>query len=106
MENQVVNLHDKVQKLIEQYSQDKKKLEEITRAHAQLKDENAQLMRQIETVTNQNSHSTDSVKDLEVQIASLEAKCQSLQTTLSEFENLASTAITKIDELIPSIPEN
>jgi len=106
MENQVVNLHDKLQKLIEQYSQDKKKLEELSLAYDQLKEENSQLMHQIETITSQNTHSADSVNELNAKIATLETKCQSMQSTLDEFEKLASAAITKIDELIPSIQYN
>ncbi|MBM4403705.1 MAG: hypothetical protein FJ042_04890 [Candidatus Cloacimonetes bacterium] len=105
MENQVVNLHDKVQKLIEQYSQDKKKLEKLTEQYQELKNENTQLMQQIETITSQNISSVDTVKELEDKIIVLENKCQTLQATVKEFEELATVAITKIDDLIPTVLE-
>ena len=64
MESHVVNLQDKIQKLIDQYTLDKQKLEELENKVAQLTEENSQLFAQIEASGSQNEmqETTDDMK--------------------------------------------
>ena len=49
MESNVINLQDKIQKLIDQYTLATKKVEEVEEKNRQLAEENSQLIAQIQT---------------------------------------------------------
>jgi len=62
-------------------------------------------MAQIESVRNSNSDSSERIRELENQLASLQTKYQELQDTVSGFESIASDAISQIDSIFPELEE-
>ncbi len=100
MENSAFNLQDKIQKLIDQYTLYKKKFDELEKVNTALTEENLQLIKQIEENNKLSSDSDAIVKGLEVKLAEAEKKYQELQGLLNSFENLAGSAIEKIDALV------
>lgn len=102
MENHVVNLQDKIQKLIDQYTIDKKKLEDLDKLNNELTEENLQLMQQIEDYTKLAGDSDSKVKELESKLAEMQIQKQELESMLGAFDALATEAIKKIDEFVPS----
>ena len=103
METNAISLQEKIQKLIDQYTLDKKKLDGLEEQNTHLKEENRQLMAQIENMNNANSGSASQVKELEEQIKTLESKYLELQKTISGFEDIATDAIAKIDSVFPDL---
>jgi chromosome segregation ATPase len=103
MESHVVNLTDKIQKLIDQYTLDKKKIEELETQNAQLTEENFQLFSQIEESSQISATQTDQLNALQNEFNALEAKYNDLQKMLSGFESMAEGAIKKIDSIFPLI---
>ncbi len=103
MESHVVNLTDKIQKLIDQYTLDKKKIEELETQNAQLTEENFQLFSQIEESSQISANQTDQLNALQNEFNALEAKYNDLQKMLSGFESMAEGAIKKIDSIFPLI---
>ncbi len=103
MESHVVNLTDKIQKLIDQYTLDKKKIEELETQNAQLTEENFQLFSQIEENSQISANQTDQLNALQNEFNALEAKYNDLQKMLSGFESMAEGAIKKIDSIFPLI---
>ncbi len=106
MDTHAVSLQDKIQKLIDQYTEDKKKLDLMEGQNADLKEENSQLMAQIEHFNNSKNTSSTRIQELEKQIKTLEAQYLELQQTIAGFESIASDAITKIDSLLPDWDSN
>jgi chromosome segregation ATPase len=104
MESHVVNLQDKIQKLIDQYTLDKQKLEELENKVAQLTEENSQLFAQIEASGSQNEMQENKYQTLQEEFNKLETRYNKLQKILAGFETLAEGAIKKIDSIIP-LPE-
>jgi len=104
MESHVVNLQDKIQKLIDQYTLDKQKLEEMENKVAQLTEENSQLFAQIEASGSQNEMQENKYQTLQEEFNKLETRYNELQKILAGFETLAEGAIKKIDSIIP-LPE-
>ncbi len=102
MENHVVNLQDKIQKLINQYTLDKKRLEEQEKLNNELTEENLQLMQQIEDQTKLKEISDQKIQELEAQLAALNNKNLELDSMLGAFDALATEAIKAIDEFVPS----
>jgi len=103
MESHVVNLTDKIQKLIDQYTLDKKKIEELETQNAQLTEENFQLFSQIEESSQISANQTDQLNALQNEFNALEARYNDLQRMLSGFESMAEGAIKKIDSIFPLI---
>lgn len=106
METNPVSLQDKIQKLINEYKQDKEKLETLQKQNENLSEENKQLMAQIESMSETSSGSNKRIQELEVELQSLRDKYQELQDTVSGFENIATDAISKIDDIFPELKEN
>ncbi len=102
MENPVVNLQDRVQKLIDQYTQDKKRLEEMEALNKQLTEENFQLFSQIEESSQSNEELSVKYNALQQEFNSLESKYNELQKMLTGFESIAAGAIEKIDSIFPT----
>lgn len=105
MENYAVNLQDKIQKLIDQYTAAKKKIEELEMENSLLADQNIQLIGQIEDSQKSNQAGAEQVSGLEARIKELEAEQAELKTALAGFENIASDAISKIDVIFPELDE-
>ena len=101
MDINAVSLQDKIQKLINQYTEDKKKLDRLEEENANLREENGQLMAQIENISSSKNSSSSRIKELENQLKTLESQYQELQETISGFESIANDAISKIDSIIP-----
>ena len=101
MESPVVNLQDKIQKLIDQYTQDKQKLEILQEQNIQLTEENTQLFAQIEANDGASQELTAKYQALQEEQAILEKKYQELQAIFAGFENIAENAIKKIDDIFP-----
>jgi chromosome segregation ATPase len=103
MESHVVNLQDKIQKLIDQYTLDKQKLEDLENKVGQLTEENSQLFAQIEANGNQNEAQETRYRTLQEEYNRLESRYSELQKMLAGFESLAEGAIKKIDSIIPVV---
>ncbi len=105
MENYAVNLQDKIQKLIDQYTSAKKKIEELEMENSLLADQNIQLISQIEDSQKNNQAGSEQMKALEARINELVSEQTELKTALAGFENIASDAISKIDVIFPELDE-
>lgn len=105
MENYAVNLQDKIQKLIDQYTSAKKKIEELEMENSLLADQNIQLISQIEDSQKNNQAGAEQVSSLEARVKELEGEQAELRQALSGFENIASDAISKIDVIFPELDE-
>ena len=103
MESHVINLQDKIQKLIDQYTEDKKKLEEQEARILQLTDENMQLMEQIHANSKSSADQDNKLKALQTEYSSLENRYKELQKMIAGFESIAEGAIKKIDSIFPLI---
>jgi len=102
MENHVVNLQDKIQKLIDQYTLDKKKLAELEKLNNELTEENLQLMQQLEDYSKLTTDTDSKCQALQTEIDTLKARNQELENLLGDFDSFAGDAIKKIDEFIPA----
>ncbi|PKN72078.1 MAG: hypothetical protein CVU50_08835 [Candidatus Cloacimonetes bacterium HGW-Cloacimonetes-3] len=103
MESHVVNLQDKIQKLIDQYTLDKKKLEALEAQNKQLTEENFQLFSQIEESSLNSNEQAEKLKVLQSEFNTMESRYNDLQKMLSGFESIAEGAIQKIDSIFPLI---
>ena len=105
MESPIVNLQEKIQKLIDQYTADKKVIAELNQQCAQLTEENMQLMTQIDDYAKQNGESDNAFKELQQEHDKLKAKYAELQSVLTGVESFADDAIKKIDDIFPLIED-
>lgn len=101
MESHVVNLQDKIQRLIDQYTLDKRKLEALEAQNVQLTEENTQLFDQIEASGLVASDQETKLQILQEEYNALQSKYNDLQKMLSGFESIAESAISKIDSIFP-----
>jgi len=103
MENHVVNLQDKIQRLIDQYTLDKKKLEELENQNKQLTEENSQLFAQIEASGTASGELAAQHKTLQEEFTALQNRYNDMQKMLEGFESIAEGAIQKIDSIFPLV---
>ena len=103
MDSNALNLQEKIQKLIDQYTADRKKLEKMEAENNNLREENRQLMEQIKNINKFHSGSESRIKELENQVKQLEAQYKELQDSLAGFEEIASETINQIDLIIPDL---
>lgn len=103
METNAISLQTKIQKLIDQYTLDKKKLDELEQTNATLREENSQLMQQITASNDSKTNTSARISELEQQIKVLEQQYADLQNSLQGFESIASIAIDKIDNMFPQL---
>lgn len=101
MESHALNLQDKIQKLIDQYTLDKQKLEALAAQNKQLTEENSQLFAQIEANGMVASEQDSKLKTLQEEFNTVEQKYNDLQKMLTGFESIAESAISKIDSIFP-----
>lgn len=106
MESPIVNLQERLQKLIDQYSADKKTIEELKKQNAQLREENVQLMSQIGDYTKQLEESQGSLKSMQSKYKELETTHSEMQNMLYGIESFADDAIKKIDNIFPKLEES
>lgn len=103
MDTQALQLHDKVQKLIEQYSKDKEKLSKLETELKEITNENINLNEKVNKLQNELRTAQDSNLKLNQERNQLTQKNQELEKMISAFEGFANDLNTKIDDLIPAI---
>ncbi|MDI3503243.1 MAG: cell division protein ZapB [Candidatus Cloacimonadota bacterium] len=106
MESPIVNLQERLQKLIDQYAKNKKELDELQQKYAQLTDENVQLLSQIEDYSKLASDTETALKELQTKYNNLKAKYDEIEKMLFGVESFADDAIKKIDDIFPKIGES
>ena len=105
MDTQALQLHEKVQKLIEQYTKDKKRLNELE-AELLVKENDAesytaeiiQLQNEVQSLLEKN-------RQMEIKNAELTSHVQDMESMLFTFEGFAADINTRIDDLIPQIEQ-
>jgi len=102
-ENQTIQLHDKFQKLIEQYTKDKKRLAELEAALQDRDKDNSGFIAQINKLQSDLQQLRDTNSSLQQEIARMKQQNQELQSTLAGFEDFASDLNGRIDQLLPQI---
>ena len=102
MESNVINLQDKIQKLIDQYTLATKKVEELEEKNQQLTEENSQLIAQIQTSGKTTGEQEKKYKALQEEYNTLDNRYKELQKILAGLESVAESAIKKIDGLFAS----
>lgn len=105
MENKAINLQDKIQKLIDQYTSTKKRVEELEAKVKGLTEENMQLISQIDSSNNSTANLSETNKQLEAKVKELEAKVVEMQSSVQGFSSIANDAIAQIDSLFPDLDE-
>jgi len=65
MDNKTISLQEKIQKLIDQYTKDKKQLVKLEEQNAELTEQNKQLMAQIESFSVSQNGSAMRIQELE-----------------------------------------
>ncbi len=103
MDTQALQLHDKVQKLIEQYTLDKKKLSELEAALSEKSKDSDTLKESVHKLQNELRVAQDNNLKLNQEKNQLLQKNQDLEKLISTFEGFANDLNTKIDDLIPKI---
>nr|MDK2851115.1 cell division protein ZapB [Candidatus Cloacimonadota bacterium] len=103
MESQMLNLQQRLQKLIDQYTKDKKELDELKRSYAQLSDENKQLLAQIEDYSKLYTETDNALSALKKEYESLKVQHEEMQKMLMGIENFADDAIKTIDDIFPKL---
>jgi predicted nuclease with TOPRIM domain len=103
VDTQAIQLHDKVQKLIEQYTLDKKKLTEMETALNEKTKEYNSLKENINKIQSELRTAQDSNLKLNQEKSQLVQKNQELEKIISTFEGFANDLNTRIDDLIPKI---
>ena len=105
MEIQAISLQDKIQKLIDQYTEAKRKLAVLEQQVNELTEENVQLIGQIDSGNAGQAMLQERNRDLEEKVKLLEAKCAEMQAAMDGFQNIATDAISKIDSIFPDLDE-
>jgi hypothetical protein len=103
VDTQALQLHDKVQKLIEQYAKDKEKLSELEAALKIKTNENLTLSEKVNKLSSELRTAQDSNLKINQEKNQLLQKNQELEKIISTFEGFANDLNTKIDDLIPKI---
>lgn len=103
MDTQALQLHDKVQKLIEQYTKDKQKMAELEAALAEKTADNEEYYNQISQLQIDNEALTENISQLNSQVSELNTRKQELELMIATIEGFADDLNSKIDDLIPQI---
>lgn len=105
MQNPILNLQDRLQKLIEQYNKDKAELDELKEQNARLTEENQQLFVQMEEYAKLVNDSDAGMKSLAEEHEALKQKYTELEQMINGIESFANDAISTIDNIIPLLEE-
>ena len=105
MESNVTNLQDKIQKLIDQYTSTKQRVEELEAKVKGLTEENIQLISQITNSKDSTTQLSETNQLLEAKVKELEAKLAEMQNNVQGFSSIANDAIAQIDSLFPDLDE-
>jgi len=103
VENQAVQLHEKVQALIEQYTKDKKRLAELEAALKEKSSSSSGYEEQIKKLQADLKAEQAVSEKLRLEVDQLMKKNQDLEKAVSSFESFAGDLNDKIDSLIPKI---
>ncbi len=103
MDKQVLQLKDKVQKLIEQYTIDKKKLTELEAMLQDRSKDSEGFESQIKKLQNDLQAAQSSNQELNGEIGELKKRNQELEKLLAAVEEYAGELNSSIDKLIPQI---
>ena len=103
MDSQPMQLHDKVQKLIEEYSKDKKRLAELEAQLAEKNKDSESSIIQINQMQKELTTLKETNNQLNLEYTALQKKYREMEQNLSSFESFADDLNSKIDELIPQI---
>jgi chromosome segregation ATPase len=103
VDTQALQLHDKVQKLIEQYTKDKQKMAELEAALAEKTADNEEYYNQISQLQIDNEALTENISQLNSQVSELNTRKQELELMIATIEGFADDLNSKIDDLIPQI---
>jgi len=105
MEIQAISLQEKIQKLIDQYTEAKRKLGVLEQQVEELTEENVQLIGQIDNGNASQALMQDRNRDLEEKVKALEARLAEMQSAMDGFQDIATDAISKIDSIFPDLDE-
>lgn len=105
MDTQALQLHDKVQKLIEQYTKDKKRLVELEAELASKDKDSDSLTAQINQLKSELQLLLEQNRQMELKNTELAKRIQEMESMLSTFEGFAADINTRIDDLIPQIEQ-
>jgi chromosome segregation ATPase len=105
LDTQALQLHDKVQKLIEQYTKDKKRLAELEAELASKGKDSEGFSAQINQLKSEVQSLLEKNRQLEVKNTELTSRVQDMESMLSTFEGFAADINTRIDDLIPQIEQ-
>lgn len=103
MENQAVQLHEKVQALIEQYTKDKKRLAELEAALKEKSSNSSGYEEQIKKLQTDLKAEQSVSEKLKSEIEVLKTRNQDLEKAITSFESFAGDLNSKIDSIIPRI---
>jgi len=103
MEIQAISLQEKIQKLIDQYTEAKNRLSVLEQQVNELTEENVQLIGQIDSGNAGQALMQEQNRELEDKVKSLETKCAELQAAMDGFQDIATDAISKIDSIFPDL---
>lgn len=106
MENPIMNLQQRLQKLLDQYAADKIEIEELKKENTELKNANMQLMTQLEEYGKLRLQDDENYKAIIAERDELKKQHQQLEQMLLGIEEIADDAIGKIDDLFPMLEEN
>jgi predicted nucleic acid-binding Zn-ribbon protein len=106
MESPILNLQERLQKLIDQYTADKKAMDELKIQYARLREENVQLMSQIEDYSKLLSDTEGNLKNLQIEHDKLQGAHNDMQNMLFGIESFADDAIKKIDGIFPKLEDS
>lgn len=105
MNNPVMNLQERLQKLLDQYAADKIEIEKLKKDNSGLKDENMQLMAQLEEYGKHQLQNDEDYKALVAERDELKRQHQELEKMLLGIEGIADDALGRIDDLFPLLEE-
>jgi len=103
MDNQTLKLHDKVQQLIEQYTKDKARLNELEAALKDKTTDKSSYESQIKKLQSELQSSQEQNSQLQKDKAELQKRNLEMQKTLDSFEVFAGEINNRIDSLIPKL---
>ena len=103
MDTQALQLHDKVQKLIEQYTLDKKRLAELEAALREKSKDTAGHTEQLKKLQTELQATQQANSKLTTEVSDLKKRNEELEKAVHSFESFAGDLNTKIDDLIPKI---